>query len=141
MGSKHTLFMKFGQFMSYYKRKYLIKKFNKNCDLKTSSRHFCIKRNLYWNVKLLKKATYIRYVLAKLSKFVQISTQTSSDSFLRWYFENQKGPPTKILHKTCWDKSWKSSKFKKWLNFSNSKFSPLTRYINVESGKVLLSKV
>ena len=29
------------------------------------------------------------------------------------------------LDKTCWDKSWKSSKFKKWLFFSNSKFSLL----------------
>ena len=29
------------------------------------------------------------------------------------------------LDKTCWDKSWKSSKFKKWLNFSNSTVSPL----------------
>ena len=26
------------------------------------------------------------------------------------------------LDKSCWDNSWKSSKFKKWLNFSNSKF-------------------
>ena len=34
-------------------------------------------------MKLLKQATYIRYVLAKLSKFVQINTQTSSDSFLQ----------------------------------------------------------
>ena len=38
MGSKHSLLMKFGQFMSYYKRKNFIKKFDKNCDLKTSSR-------------------------------------------------------------------------------------------------------
>ena len=45
-----------------------------------------------------------------------------------------------ILDKTCRDKSWKSSKFRKWLNFSNSKFSPLPPYMKVESGKVLLSK-
>ena len=31
----------------------------------------------------MEQATYIRYVLAKLSKFVQISTQTSSDFFLQ----------------------------------------------------------
>ena len=44
------------------------------------------------------------------------------------------------LDKTCWDQSWKSSKFKKWLNFSSSKFSPLPPNINVESGQVLLLK-
>ena len=32
-------------------------------------------------MKLLKQATYIRYVLAKLSKFVQISTLTFPESF------------------------------------------------------------
>ena len=40
-----------------------------------------------------------------------------------------------ILDKTSWDKSWKSSKFHKWLNFSNSKFSLWPLYINVECGK------
>ena len=38
-------------------------------------------------MKLSKQATYIRYVLAKLSKFVQIRTQTSSDSILQRIFE------------------------------------------------------
>ena len=33
-------------------------------------------------MKFLKEATHIRYVLGKLSKFVQISKQNSSDSFL-----------------------------------------------------------
>ena len=33
--------MKFGQPMSYYKRKNSIKKFNKNCEMETSSRPFC----------------------------------------------------------------------------------------------------
>ena len=42
-----------------------------------------IKHNLYWKIKLLKQATYIKYVLAKLPKFGQISRQTSSDSFLQ----------------------------------------------------------
>ena len=32
-------------------------------------------------MKILKPAIYIRHVIAKLSKFVQISVQTSSDSF------------------------------------------------------------
>ena len=38
--------MKFGQFMSYYKRKKFIKKFYKNCDPKTSSRPFCVCKEL-----------------------------------------------------------------------------------------------
>ena len=65
------------------KRK-IIKKFHKNCHLKTSSGHFClerIKHNLYWKAKSLKQPPYIRYVLARLSQFVQISTLTISDSF------------------------------------------------------------
>ena len=41
-----------------------------------------------------KQITYIRYVLAKLSKFVQFNTQTSSDSFLQRFFENWKRPGT-----------------------------------------------
>ena len=38
--------MKFGQFVPYYKRKNFIEKFYKNCDLKTSSRPFCIPKEL-----------------------------------------------------------------------------------------------
>ena len=45
-------------------------------------------------MKLLKQATYIRYVSAKLSKFIQISAQTLSDFFYKKFFENQKGPGT-----------------------------------------------
>ena len=40
------MLMKFGQFMSYYKRKKLIKKFYKNCNLKTSFMPFCIHKEL-----------------------------------------------------------------------------------------------
>ena len=36
----------------------------------------------------LKWATYVRYVIVKLSKFVQISMQTPSDSFFTGFFEN-----------------------------------------------------
>ena len=46
LGSKHSLFMKFGQFMSQYKRKNFIKKFFKNYGLKTSSRPFCVCKEL-----------------------------------------------------------------------------------------------
>ena len=42
----------------------------------------------------LKLATYIRYVIAKLSKFIQIDIQTSSDSFYRGFFENKREPGT-----------------------------------------------
>ena len=47
---------------------------------------------------------------------------------------------TTTLDKTCWGKSWKSSKFKKWLNYSNSKFFPLLHNVNVESSQVFLLK-
>ena len=33
--------------MSYYEGKNVIKKFYKNCDLKTNSRSFCIDRELF----------------------------------------------------------------------------------------------
>ena len=60
--------------MSYYKRK---KNYQK---ILQKLRHENENEN---EMKFLKQATYIRYVLAKLSKYVQISTLTSSDSFLQ----------------------------------------------------------
>ena len=49
---KHSLLMKLGQFISYYKWQKFIKKPYKNWDLKTSSRPFLSskrnKHNLYW---------------------------------------------------------------------------------------------
>ena len=83
LGNKHSLLMKFDQFVPYYKEKKIIKKLHKIFTLETSSRPCLqrIKHNLYWKMKLLKQATSIRYILAKLSNFVQISMQTSSDSF------------------------------------------------------------
>ena len=44
--SKHSISMKFGQFMSYSKRNRFIKKFCKNCSLKTSSRPFWVCKEL-----------------------------------------------------------------------------------------------
>ena len=35
MGRKHSMLLKFGQFVLYYKRKNFIKTFHKNFDLKT----------------------------------------------------------------------------------------------------------
>ena len=46
LGSKHSLLMKFGQFMSDYKRKILSKNSTKTGDLKTSSRFFCVCKEL-----------------------------------------------------------------------------------------------
>ena len=34
-------------------------------------------------MKILKQAIYSRYVIAEVSKYIQISLQTSSDSFLQ----------------------------------------------------------
>ena len=78
--------MKFDEFMSYYKRKNLIEKFHKNWLVNQFQALLClqkIKHNFYWKMKFVRQATYNRYVIAKLSKFVQISKQTFSDCFLR----------------------------------------------------------
>ena len=42
-------------------------------------------------MKLLKQATYIRYILAKLSKPVQITKHTSLDFFTEDYLKIKKG--------------------------------------------------
>ena len=69
--------MIFGQFMSYYKGKDLIKNFLQKLrpenQLQALSCLQRIKHNFYWQMKYLKQTTFIRYVLANLSKFVQIS--------------------------------------------------------------------
>ena len=46
LGSKHSLVMKFDQMMQYCKRKILIKKPYINYDLETSSRPYCVYREL-----------------------------------------------------------------------------------------------
>ena len=50
-----------------------------------------IKHNLYSKMKHLKQATYIRYVLANLSKLGKISTQISSDFFLQNSLKIERG--------------------------------------------------
>ena len=50
-----------------------------------------IKHNLYRKIKFLKQAFYIRYVLAKLLKFVQISTLTSRFLFTKDSWKIKKG--------------------------------------------------
>ena len=90
---KYILLNIFGQFMSYCKRKNVIKKNSaetwtwKNW-FQTFLRLQIIKHNLYYKMKFLKESTYIRYVLAKPSKFFKIVTLTSSDSFLLYPLKN-----------------------------------------------------
>ena len=50
--------------MSYKKRRIFIKKFYKNCELKTNSKP--------WKMKLLKQPAYIRYVITKLSNLSKL---------------------------------------------------------------------
>ena len=53
-------------------KKKFYQKFLKNCDQKTSSRPFCVckelKRNLYWKMKFLKEAADIRLYISKTIK-------------------------------------------------------------------------
>ena len=87
----NTVLMKFGQFMSYHNKKFY-QKFYKDCQLKTSSRHYCVckefKHSMYWKMKFLKEATCIRYLLAKSSKFVQSALRTPLIPFYKVFFEN-----------------------------------------------------
>ena len=86
--------MKFDQFMSYHKRKNFMKKFYKDCELKTSSKQYCfckgLKHIIYWKTNFLKDATCIRYVLAKLPTFVQIALRTPLIPFYKGFFEIKK---------------------------------------------------
>ena len=67
-----------------------IKKIYKNYNLKTTSRPFCICKGLgttsIGKCNLWITLHIIRYVIAKLSKFVQISMQASSHFFLQRIF-------------------------------------------------------
>ena len=85
--SKHSLAMKFCEFMPYYNRKMFIKKFYKKCDLTQVPGPFVFMKKLYWKMKFLKQADYIEYVMAKLSKYVEIGKQTFTDSFSQWILE------------------------------------------------------
>ena len=53
-----------------------------------------IRHNLYWKMKLLKQAIYIRHVIAELSKFIQSACKHFQIPFYRGFFENSKGPGT-----------------------------------------------
>ena len=62
----------------------LSKNYTKTATWKLVPGHFAmIKHSLYWKMRFLKQPAYIRYVTAKLSKFVKIKMHTSLDSFLQ----------------------------------------------------------
>ena len=87
--------MKFGQLMSYYKRKRFMKKFHKTCDLEISSRPFCVCKELSttyigkWNFwsKLLTLGMY-KQNYQNLSKLVNRPPQIP---FYRKFLKTKKG--------------------------------------------------
>ena len=60
MGTKRSLLIKFGQFISYYKRK-KIKNVYKICNLKTNSKPFCVCKEL--STKAIEKWIFWRNLL------------------------------------------------------------------------------
>ena len=79
--------MKFGQFVSYLKEKILSKSSIKLRPANSFQTPFVLSKNLAKPLlenQILEQANYVRYVIAKLSKFIQVSMQVSSDSFLQW---------------------------------------------------------
>ena len=46
------------------------------------------KQNFYWKMKFLKQASYIRYVIAKLSESVQTACRPHQTPFYRGFFQN-----------------------------------------------------
>ena len=85
------------------------------------------------NLTIIPKNTYINVYRALLSTIEHYRL-----SLLLIYFPLLS--ETITLEKPSWEKRLKSSKFKKCLSFSNSKFLSLFPYINLESGQILLSK-
>ena len=79
---------KIGQFMSNSKRNNFIKKFYKNCDLKTTSRSFCVCKEL--STTCIGKWNFWSNPL-NLSKSASWPTQIA---FYRGFFQNYKGPGT-----------------------------------------------
>ena len=93
---KLSLFMKFGQFMSYSKGNNFIKRLYKNWGQKPVPGFFLcfqrVKNNLSWKMKFLKKSANVKYVIAKLLKLVQMRMLASPNSFLQvflWKFKRR----------------------------------------------------
>ena len=70
--------MKFGQFMAYSKRNNFMKKVFKNCILKTSSRLFCISKELILENQIF-EAIYLYYTFN--SKAIKISPTSAQATF------------------------------------------------------------
>ena len=79
--SKHSLYMKFGQFMLFYKRKKLCK----NCNLTTSSTPLCVCKELKLVSAIFIKFVFFHQMIAlqKLGKMLFISSKKLF-SFLRY---------------------------------------------------------
>ena len=78
--------MKFGQFMSHFKRTIFIKVFSKICVLETSSRLFCVYEKvstIYWKMKFLKQIVCIKYFFIKSIELYQ----SQHGHFHRFLFE------------------------------------------------------
>ena len=84
LGSKHSLLMKFGQFMLYSKSKNFIKKFTKT-GRKTSSRPFCICKELSTTSDRRLNFWSNLIILVCNSKAIEISSNQHTD-LLRFLF-------------------------------------------------------
>ena len=89
--------MKFGQFMKYHKIKICIENSTKKCGLQTCSRTFGVYKEL---IKFSEQADYIGWVTATLSKYIKISIETSSNSFLQRILKKQK-KELKLVSRPC----------------------------------------
>ena len=80
--------MKFGYFTPYKKHQSILQKI---VGRKLVPGPFIFIKNytkLYWKLKSLKHADYIKYIIAKISKNIKISKYTSSDSTI--FLKNRK---------------------------------------------------
>ena len=90
--------MKFGQYISYYKRKKIIKNFYKICNLKTSSRPFCACKELsttaigkwiFWSNLLILDMLEQNY-----QNLLKSACRTPQIPFYRGFLENFKNSGT-----------------------------------------------
>ena len=88
----NSLLIKFGQLMPYSKQK----NFDETCKMKNNSRLFFVCKELSTNSigKWNFWSNYIRYVIARVSKFVQTTWRLTQIPFYRGIFGNKKRPGT-----------------------------------------------
>ena len=96
LGSKHSLLIKFGQFMSYSKINNFIKKFYKKRGLETSSRPFCVCKELATTSmeNEIFEAIYLYKTCNSYRNYSKSACWPPQIPFYRRFFENQKGPGT-----------------------------------------------